>query len=74
MAPLTHIRRIPVEEYASLKGFHLKKEGIEEYMRAVSERIVDRVGGTEYGPASSFLQIVRAIALNLDEFSRYQYP
>lgn len=55
-----------MEEYASLKGLHLEKGGIKGYIRTISERVVDRIAGVEYGLVSSFLQVVRAIALNFE--------
>ncbi|RJS89087.1 malate dehydrogenase [Candidatus Bathyarchaeota archaeon] len=55
------------EEYASSKGLELDREGVEEYVKTISKRVVDIIGGTEYGPAAAFRDIVRAIALNRDE-------
>ncbi|MFB0543438.1 MAG: malate dehydrogenase, partial [Candidatus Bathyarchaeia archaeon] len=55
------------EEYAALKGLKLDREGVEEYVKTVSKKVVDIIGGTEYGPAAAFRDIVRAIALNRDE-------
>jgi malate dehydrogenase len=55
------------EEYATLKGLKLNREGVEEYTNTISKKVVDIVGGTEYGPAAAFRDIVRSIALNRDE-------
>ena len=58
---------LPAEEYARSKGRVLDKAGIESYMKTVSKLVVDNIGGTEYGPAASFRDIVRAITKNTDE-------
>ena len=48
-------------------GKSLEKDTIESYIKSVSKLIVDNIGGTEYGPAASFRDIVRAIVKNSEE-------
>ena len=55
------------EEYVTLVGLRLNREEVERYVKTISKKVVDIVGGTEYGPAAAFRDIVRAIALNTDE-------
>ena len=51
----------PLDEYLASTGKTLNREAIVEYVRGVSKRIVDIIGGTEYGPASAFRDIIRSI-------------
>lgn len=50
-----------LDEYLALTGKVLDREAIGKYVRGVSKRIVDVIGGTEYGPASAFRDIIRSI-------------
>ena len=45
----------------------LNKDEIGSYVTSVSKLIVDNIGGTEYGPAASFRDIVRAIIRDTNE-------
>jgi malate dehydrogenase len=58
---------LKVEEYAKSKGINLPKTQIESYIKSVSKLIIDNIGGTEYGPAASFRDIVRAIVKDTNE-------
>jgi len=58
---------LPLNEYLKLNGKTLNKDEISSYVKSVSKFIVDNIGGTEYGPAASFRDIVRAIARNTNE-------
>lgn len=55
------IRGTPLNEYLSITGKDLVKDEVTAYVRGVSKRIVDIIGGTEVGPASGFRDIVRSI-------------
>lgn len=57
----------PLEEYAKISGKGVDREKVAYYVKTVSKTIVDNVGGTEYGPAASFRDIVRAIVKNTCE-------
>jgi malate dehydrogenase len=65
---------LPAEEYARSKNKVLDKTEIESYMKTVSKLVVDNIGGTEYGPAASFRDIVRAITKNTDEILSVATP
>jgi len=51
----------PLDEYLQSTGKTLDREGVIRYVRSVSKRIVDAIGGTEFGPAAAFRDIVRSI-------------
>ena len=61
------INGLPLHEYLESTSKSLSKEEIDDYVKSVSKLIVDHIGGTEYGPASSFRDIVRAITKNTKE-------
>jgi len=50
-----------VEEYSRIRGRRLERRDVEEYVRSITRFIIDNVGGTEYGPAAAFRDIVKAI-------------
>ena len=60
----TRIHGLPLEEYAHHKHVSVPKADITEYVKTVSKLIVDGIGGTEFGPAASFRDIVHAIVNN----------
>ncbi len=51
----------PLEDYIRDTGKTVDREAVVGYVRGVSKRIVDIVGGTEVGPAAGFRDIVRSI-------------
>jgi malate dehydrogenase len=63
----TTVFNSPIEKYAASKGQHVPKPEITAYVKAVSKFIIDNIGGTEFGPAASFRDIVVAITNNTDE-------
>jgi malate dehydrogenase len=63
----TKVNGVSVNEYVKSKNKILRKNEIESYMKAISKFVVDNIGGTEYGPAASFRDIVRAIVRNTRE-------
>lgn len=54
------ISNLPVQDY-SKSSRELDRSVIEAYMKEITRFVIDSVGGTEYGPAASFRDIVRAI-------------
>jgi len=58
---------ISADEYARIEAKLFDKGSIETYMKSVSKFVVDNIGGTEFGPAASFRDIIRAIGNNTDE-------
>jgi malate dehydrogenase len=63
----TKIGNLPVDEYEKIEGSVTPRNEIESYVKSVSKLIIDSIGGTEYGPAASFRDIVRAITKNTNE-------
>ena len=63
----TRICGLPISEYVKQSGCEVDLSEIESYIKVVSEFIIEEVGATEYGPASTFARIVRAIVKNTDE-------
>jgi len=61
------IEGLPLPKYLESTGKSLIKDEIDVYVKSVSKEIVDNIGGTEFGPAASFRDIVRAIAKNTNE-------
>ena len=61
------IAGLPLQQYLSSTDKSLLKEEIEDYVKSVSKLIVDNIGGTEFGPAVSFRDIVRAIVRDTKE-------
>jgi malate dehydrogenase len=55
------IQGSPLDEYLSIVGKTLERDGVMSYVRGISKRVVDIIGGTEVGPASGFRDIVRSI-------------
>lgn len=70
----TKICGLPVEKYAVSCDKPFRKNEIDFYLKTVSKFIVDNVGGTEYGPAASFTDIVRAITKNTNEILSIASP
>ena len=61
------VKGLSLQEYSESTGKSISKEEISEYVKSVSKLIVDNIGGTEFGPAASFRDIVRAIIKNTNE-------
>jgi malate dehydrogenase len=57
----------PFEQKAKEKAISLTEAEVLEYVKVVSEHIIDGLGATEYGPAASFSRIANAIVRNTDE-------
>lgn len=55
------VYNMPVEEYSRIRGRSLEKNFIEDYIKSITRFIIDNVGGTEYGPAAAFRDIVKSI-------------
>ncbi len=69
------VNGVSVEEYFREKNMVLDKKGIEWYVKNVSSKvIIEGMGATEYGPASAFRDIVRAIVLSEDTYLSIAAP
>jgi len=61
------IRGLNLSEYLRSMGRKdFNKYEIENYVKKISEFIIDASGATRYGPAEAFTDIVKAIVLNLN--------
>jgi len=58
---------LPAEEYAKSSGKKLDRTDVDSYIKSISKYVIDNIGGTEFGPAASFRDIVRSIVKNTDE-------
>ncbi len=63
----TKVNGIPLNEYMNSANKTVNKAEIDSYVKSVSKMIIDYIGGTEFGPAASFRDIVRAIVRNSNE-------
>ena len=61
------IKNKSLAKYLDLTGKKLDKQDIENYVKNISKQIIDNIGGTEFGPAASFRDIVRAMVLDTNE-------
>ena len=61
-------------DYLSETGKTLDRGEIVGYVRGVSKRVVDIVGGTEVGPAAGFRDIVRSILRDRGEVYSVSHP
>jgi malate dehydrogenase len=55
------IQKMPLEEYLMETGKVLNRDAVISYIRGISKRIVDVIGGTEVGPAAGFRDVIRSI-------------
>ncbi len=58
----------PLGDYLDETGKTLDRDASVAYVRGVSKKVVDIIGGTEVGPAAGFRDIVRSIVENRCEF------
>jgi malate dehydrogenase len=63
----TKVNGLPVDKYVRLNNETFVMDEIELYVKSVSKVIVDNIGGTEYGPAASFRDIVKAVVRDTHE-------
>jgi len=63
----TRVNGIPTVEYTKPRSMVLKKADLESYVKSISKFIIDNIGSTEYGPAASFRDIVKAIVRNTND-------
>lgn len=52
---------MPMDGYLEETGKTLDRGAVVEYVKGVSKRVVDIIGGTEVGPAAGFRDIVRSV-------------
>jgi malate dehydrogenase len=62
---------LPLVEYCSQTKKKLDNAKCENYVREVRREIIRMLGGTRYGSAGSFIEIIRGIILNTDRIVSY---
>jgi malate/lactate dehydrogenase len=62
---------LPLDDYLEKTEKTLDKAKCEDYVKEVSRQIIRVLGGTRYGPAGSFIEIIRGIILNTGKIVSY---
>jgi len=65
---------LPLEEYLVKTGKKLDRGKCENYVKEVSRQVITYLGGTRYGPAGSFIEIIRGLLLNTGKVLAYSRP
>ena len=68
------VNGVSLKDYLRSVGESLVEEEIGSYVKSVSKLVVDNIGGTEFGPAASFRDIVRAIIKDTNELLPVAVP
>jgi malate/lactate dehydrogenase len=61
----------PLDNYLEKTQKTLDKAKCENYVKEVSREVIRVLGGTRYGPAGSFIEIIRGIVLNTGKILSY---
>lgn len=65
------INGTPLDEYLKMTGQTIDRTKCENYVKEVSREVIRVLGGTRYGPAGSFIEIIRGIILNTGRVTSY---
>jgi malate dehydrogenase len=65
------INGMPLEEYLGKTGKTINKNKCENYVKEVSSQVIKSLGGTRFGPAGSFIEVLRGILLNTGKVMSY---
>jgi len=57
---------LPLESYLKASGREIDRKRCEEYIKNVSMEVIKATGGTRWGPAGAFLEIIRGLLLHTD--------
>jgi len=68
---MVRINGLPLEEYLGKTGKTLDRGLCENYVKEVSRQVITFLGGTRYGPAGSFIEIIRGLLLNTGRVMSY---
>jgi malate/lactate dehydrogenase len=68
---LVKINGEPLDEYLKKTSKTLDRAKCENYVKEVSREIIRVLGGTRYGPAGSFIEIIRGLVLNTGKVMSY---
>ena len=71
---LVKVDGMPLEDYLNKSGKSFNKTKCENYVLEISKEIIRVKGGTRYGPAGSFIEIIRGILLNTGKIVSYSRP
>ncbi len=69
-----HIDGKPLNDYLEETGKTLDRSKVESYVKGISVEIIRATGGTRWGPAGSFKEIIRGILLNTGRVLSYSLP
>jgi malate dehydrogenase len=65
---------LALDEYLEKARKTLDRAKCENYVKEVSREVIRVLGGTKYGPAGSFIEIIRGIILNTGKVLCYSRP
>jgi malate dehydrogenase len=65
---------LPLDDYLKKTGKNIDKARCDNYVKEVSRQVITYLGGTRYGPAGSFIEIIRGIMLNTGRVMAYSRP
>jgi len=65
---------IPLEDYVKQENKSFDKDKVTSYIKGISMEVIKALGGTRWGPAGSFLEIIRGILLNTGKLVSYAIP
>jgi malate/lactate dehydrogenase len=68
------INGLQLDEYLKKAGKKLDRGACDNYVKEVSRQVITFLGGTRYGPAGSFIEIIRGILLNTGKVTSYSRP
>lgn len=71
---LVKVDGMPLEDYLNKSGISFNKTKCKNYVLEISKEIIRVKGGTRYGPAGSFIEIIRGILLNTGKIVSYSRP
>ena len=64
----------PLDDYLTEHNIALDKEEIKQYVKGISMEVIKALGGTRWGPAGGFIEIIRGLLLNTDRLLSYAVP
>jgi malate/lactate dehydrogenase len=65
---------LELNDYLKKTRKTLDKRACDNYVKEVSRQIIAATGGTRYGPAGSFIEIIRGVLLNTGKVVSYSRP
>ncbi|MCD6514605.1 MAG: malate dehydrogenase [Candidatus Asgardarchaeia archaeon] len=64
----------PIDVYLENNNKELNKADVESYVKNISMEVIKALGGTRWGPAGSFIEIIRGIILNTGKVLSFAIP